>query len=250
METENGKAQLCAEARKLRKESGVPLRGIASIVGIPVGSVGTYESGGTPASTLEAYVSLLRELGVSGLQREYAKTTNTAQETDTAEKVRQLVAEQAATRAADRAKAPESALAREIRSFKRRTDMTLEEVAEYLNLNRNTLYGYVYRGALPIPERVAAIRRAMREYENGVTPRFTPVKPPATPPAKEPVKVPEKASAGRGVTLFVDESTGRRLKNGENLAPHLILDGKTLHVFTLVPGGVFVSYVTANVENQ
>ena len=41
------------------------------------------------------------------------------------------------------------------------------------------------------------------------------------------------------------EARGTFLPNGTNLAPHLTIDGNTMHVFTLVPGGVFLSKLTA-----
>lgn len=50
------------------------------------------------------------------------------------------------------------------------------------------------------------------------------------------------------IKLVVEQGT--RINNGENIAPLLRLDGKTMHVFTLVPGGVFVSYVAAEVEQR
>lgn len=46
-------------------------------------------------------------------------------------------------------------------------------------------------------------------------------------------------------TMQAVEAQGTFLPNGTNLAPHLTLDGKTMHVFTVVPGGVFLSKLTA-----
>lgn len=70
--------------------------------------------------------------------------------------------------------------------------------------------------------------------------------PPITPP---PAPAPAACTKSH-IDLFVDNAASVRLNNGENIAPHLRLDGKTMHVFTQVPGGVFVSYVEARVENR
>jgi hypothetical protein len=43
---------------------------------------------------------------------------------------------------------------------------------------------------------------------------------------------------------------GVRLNDGDNVAPHLVIDGKTMHVFTLVPGGVYLSYVKADLQEN
>lgn len=75
---------------------------------------------------------------------------------------------------------------------------------------------------------------------DGVTVRRAEYDPPAE------LKPKEKKPASPPIQLVVED--GARINNGENIAPLLRLDGQTMHVFTLVPGGVFVSYVTVNME--
>lgn len=67
----------------------------------------------------------------------------------------------------------------------------------------------------------------------------TPTPPPPAPPAPPAPKVPRIKLVTTG---------GIRINNGDNVAPHLKIDGKTMHVFTLVPGGVYISHVVAEME--
>lgn len=79
-----------------------------------------------------------------------------------------------------------------------------------------------------------------------VRPRPTKLDTPAEPVPPPPPTAATPAPKPAGPKLVVRD--GKRLNNGDNVAPHLILDGKTMHVFTLIPGGVFLSYVAHQTE--
>lgn len=245
--------QLGREAAELRSKAGASLRQIATLMGIPHGSVGTYERGTMALSNMEAYVSLLRDLGPEGIKKRIAEIDGAGKKVEEAPKTER--------------RPSTTALAREIRAFMHRHHMTKDDVADVVGVSKYTVKGWLYNNSLPHPEKVAEVRAAMARY-SGTPASYTPTPkkpveatapipklvpslipdPPPTPapkaaPASKPVKSPE-------LELVVDGSRNRRVNNGDNIAPHLILDGETMHVFTLVPGGVYISYVTAKSENR
>jgi transcriptional regulator with XRE-family HTH domain len=88
--------------------------------------------------------------------------------------------------------------------------------------------------AAPLPTPSASREEQIREiYE------ITGIQPTA---AEKAGAVPAPPAAYKP-TVSLERSAGVFLPDGGNIAPLLKLDGKTMHVFTLVPGGVYVSHV-------
>lgn len=196
-----------------------------------MGETGT--TGATPGddwlSNGEQLVEKLTAMGSVAAARAYAEAVGTA-ETDTADKVKAVVEGQKKSRAK---KSAPTGLSREIKEFCRLTDMTLREFTELVGKPWGSVKRWVQGISLPAPDTVQHVRQTMKKYLGDLAAPQAPPKIEAVPP-----KV-RKASARPSVEL----------QNGDNLAPHLVTDGRTLHVFTLTPGGVKVSYVAAP-ENQ
>lgn len=222
---------LAEEARELRAKASVRQSDIAAKMGIPQTSVSSLERGKLSLDVTRAYVELLRTTPVNVLREKLSgEAPKTEEKPESAP-----------------AKPPplETAIAREVKSFLRRHSMTIKDFSDICNVSKgyigNVCRGY-YAPSLSVTDK---LRKAMKKYEGDNTPTSAQFKP-ADPVVQKPVApAPPPAPKQPEIKLVVEE--GKRINNGDNIAPLLRLDGKTMHVFTLVPGGVFVSYVAAEV---
>ena len=245
-------------AKELRKKAGLSQTDLSDVTGIPQAVISRIERGDKVSqATAEAFVDLIAETPPEKL-REMVKAA-------TAKKVEKV------------AKLPEqrTALAREIMAFRKRTGMTNALVGDVLCGISAGYVSQIISGYLPSKEKVADFRAAMAKYEGKKAPvekqvsdkphveapkarvvpkitpdmieervvqpdpevakKFAPVAPVTSVPATQ-AKIPPMTAV---------EARGTFLPNGTNLAPYLTIDGNTMHVFTLVPGGVFLSKLTA-----
>lgn len=153
---------------------------------------------------------------------------------------------------ASKASKPEqlSGIAREIRAFQRKHGATYEDVGDIVGLSRSYIAKIAQGSMMPSPETVAKIRSGFTKYDGilrqpGSKPEFKP-QPPKTPsvPHAETVAAVQEVTGDKGpVPAPSMRVRGQFIPDGGNIAPVLVLDGKTMHVFTLVPGGVYVSHI-------
>jgi transcriptional regulator with XRE-family HTH domain len=257
------KQEVGRKARELREKAGLSQAELAEVTGVPQPAISGIERGAAAQATAEAFVDLIAETPPEKL-REMVKAATTKK----VEKV---------------AKLPEqkTALAREIIGFRKRTGMSNALIGDVLNGISAGYVSQLISGYLPSKERVAQYRAAMAKYEGCKVPVEQAVsdKPHAAPPKPAPKPEPklitpeiieervvqpdpEVARKHYGIgappvatsvppstakipPMTAVEARGTFLPNGTNLAPYLTIDGNTMHVFTLVPGGVFLSKLTA-----
>lgn len=253
------KQEVGRAARELREKAGLSQAELGALTGVPPSLVSRIErgSGGVSQTTAEAFVALIAESSPQKL-REMVKAATAKK----VEKVAKLPAQR-------------TALAREIIAFRKRTEMSNALVGDVLTGISRSYVSQLISGYLPSKEKVAQFRAAMAKYEGRPVPveklvtdkppieapkawivpkiapdmieervvqpdpeiakKFAPVNPVTCVPATQ-AKIPPMTSV---------EARGTFLPNGTNLAPYLTIDGNTMHVFTLVPGGVFLSKLTA-----
>jgi transcriptional regulator with XRE-family HTH domain len=226
-------------ARDLRAAAGVTQAALAALTGVSGPAISVIENGasGVSVENAKAYVDLIAATPPDQLKT-LAKAALQKQETEKVESIKKVVGSSALP-----------AFSRELNAFRARHHMTHRELGELLNVSDSTLHRW-RKGGVPYTETVADIRQAMERYDGKKIKVDQPVtdKPTAIPP------VPQN-SVTNSPTVLVSRSTaavpvapvatkGVFLANGANIAPHLVLDGRTMHVFTLVPGGVFVSHLS------
>ncbi len=226
-------------ARDLRAAAGVTQAALSALTGVPAPSISVIENGasGVSVENAKAYVDLIAATPPDQLKN-LAKAALEKQEEQKVESIKKIVGPSALP-----------AFSRQLNAFRARHGMTHRELSEMLNVSESTLHRW-RKGGVPYTETVTQIQREMERYDGKRVKVDQPVtdKPPAIPP------VPQN-SVTNSPTVLVSRSTaavpvapvatkGVFLANGANLAPHLVLDGRTMHVFTLVPGGVFVSHLS------
>jgi DNA-binding XRE family transcriptional regulator len=239
------KQEAAVQMTNRRKEAGLTQVQMALATGLAQSQVSAFERGeGSSSPTAVAYLDLILKTDIAQL-----KATAEAAE-------KKLAAEK--KRATALANVPLPALARELTAFRKRHRMTLPMLADLIDYSDSQTYRLIRGEAIPHDDKVADIRASMSRYEGKPVKVERPVtdKPgvalPTPKPAPAPKPIPTETATGfmqsigkAAAPTFQSVNTeGVFLVNGTNLAPHLTLDGKTMHVFTVVPGGVFLSKLT------
>ena len=209
---------LGAQIKKIIQEANVPKKALADMVGIPKGSVFGYENDLCSVGNTEALLKLMQELGPAGIRKKYEESVDVPKEQDTAERVKAEVEKTNIRRRQKRHMRgrTDTGLAKEIRAFQRKHDMSYSDLEDLFKVSRSTVRHWLVNGFLPPVSTVEAVRKAMYDYDHepvSVTPapnsapKTSPA--PASEPAAAPHTIEEKAARLKSITVHKMEGSVR-----------------------------------------